>query len=82
MKTNTDYHVTKVLVDKTKKKNAAGVLKEQYITVAVKQNGAVIQRLKLRRITFKTKEGKLYVFITNNFTYLHRREQPFIKTGG
>lgn len=68
MKDNADYHVTKVLVDKTKKKNATGVLKEQYITVAVKQNGKQIQRLKLRRITFKTKEGKVYVFITNNFT--------------
>jgi hypothetical protein len=68
MKDNADYHVTKVLADKTKKKIATGVLKEQYITVAVKQGGKEIQRLKLRRITFKTKEGKLYVFITNNFT--------------
>src|SRR6185312_616112 len=68
MKDNADYHVTKVLVDKTKKKNATGVLKEQYITVAVKQIGKEMQRLKLRRITFKTKEGKVYVFITNNFT--------------
>ena len=68
MKENADFHVTKVLVDKTKKKNAKGVLKEQYITVAVKQNGTVTQRLKLRRITFKTQEGKLYVFVTNNFT--------------
>lgn len=68
MKENADYHVTKVLVDKTKRKNAAGVLKEQYITVAVKQSGKEIQRLKLRRITFKTKEGKEYVFISNNFT--------------
>jgi len=68
MKDNVDFHVTKVLVDKTKKKNAKGVLKEQYITVAVKQNVTVVQRLKLRRITFKTKEGKVYVFITNNLT--------------
>lgn len=68
MKDNADYHVTKVLLDKTKKKKAKGVLKEQYITVAVKQNGVVIQRLKLRRIIFKTEEGKLYVFVTNNFT--------------
>uniref|UniRef100_UPI0023EB49A4 IS4 family transposase n=1 Tax=Terrimonas pollutisoli TaxID=3034147 RepID=UPI0023EB49A4 len=68
MKENADYHVTKVLVDKTKRKKVKGVLKEQYITVAVKQNGVVIQRLKLRRITFKTEEGKLYVFVTNNFT--------------
>jgi hypothetical protein len=68
MKDNADFHVTKVLVDKTKKKNAKGVLKEQYITVGVKQNGKVAERLKLRRITFKTEEGKVYVFITNNFT--------------
>jgi hypothetical protein len=68
MKENADFHVTKVLVDKTKKKKASGVLKEQYITVAVKQNGLVTQRLKLRRITFRTDEGKVYVFITNNFT--------------
>lgn len=68
MKDNADFHVTKVLVDKTKKKNARGVLKEQYITVAVKQNGVLTERLKLRRITFKTEEGKLYVFVTNNFT--------------
>ncbi|GJQ33900.1 MAG: hypothetical protein HBSAPP04_27390 [Ignavibacteriaceae bacterium] len=68
MKDNADYHVTKVLVDRTRKKNVKGVLKEQLITVAVKQSGVVVQRLKLRRITFKTEEGKVYVFVSNNFT--------------
>jgi hypothetical protein len=68
MKDNADYHVTKVLEDNTKKKKAVGVLKEQLITVAVKQPGKEIQRLKLRRITYKTKDGKVYVFITNNFS--------------
>jgi Transposase DDE domain/Domain of unknown function (DUF4372) len=68
MKDNVDYHVTKVMVDKTKKKTATGILKEQYITVAVKQNGKEVQRLKLRRIIVKTREGKVYVFVTNNFT--------------
>jgi len=68
MKDNADYHVTKVLVDRTKKKNATGVLKEQLVTLAVKQAGAVTQRLKLRRITYKTEEGRVYVFITNNFS--------------
>ncbi len=68
MKANADYHVTKVLADKTKRKNVASVLKEPYITVPVKQNGVVTGRLKLRCISFKTKEGKLYLFITNNFT--------------
>lgn len=68
MKDNADYHVTKVLVDKTKKKQYTGILKEQYITVAAKVKGTVAERLKLRRIIFRTKEGKVYVFITNNFT--------------
>ncbi len=67
MKDNAVFHVTKVLVDKTKKKNAKGVLKEQYVTVGVKQNGIEQERLKLRRITFKAEDGKVYVFITNNF---------------
>ena len=68
MKDNADFHVTKVLVDKTKRKNAKGVLKEQYVTVAVKKNGVVTGRLKLRRIMFRSQEGKVYVYITNNFT--------------
>lgn len=68
MKDNAVFHVTKVLVDRTKKKNATGILKEQYITVGVKQNGIEQERLKLRRITYKTKEGKVYVFVTNSFS--------------
>ena len=65
---NADFHVTKVMVDKTRKRNAKGVLKEQYVTVAVKQNGVVLQRLKMRRVTVLSEEGKAYVFLTNNFT--------------
>ena len=41
MKDNADFNVTKVLLDKTKRKAVNGVLKEQYITVAVKQGGLV-----------------------------------------
>ena len=62
------FHVTKVMVDKTRKRNAKGVLKEQYVTVAVKQNGVEMERLKLRRITFLSEDGKVYVYQTNNFT--------------
>lgn len=80
MKDNADYHVTKVLEDRTKKKNVTGVLKEQLITVAVKQNGVVTERLKLRRITYKTQEGRVYVFITNNFTLPAIRSLPYTKT--
>jgi len=68
MKDNAVFHVTKVLVDKTKKKQAIGVLKEQYITVGVKKNGTETERLKLRRIIYKTREGKRYIYITNDFT--------------
>ena len=67
MKDNADYHVTKVMVDKTRKQRAKGVLKEQWITVGVKVSGVEIQRLKLRRIIFKTDEGKVYEYLTNNF---------------
>jgi IS4 transposase len=56
------------MVDKTKKQNARGVLKEQYITVGIKQNGLVVERLKLRRIQYLAEDGKRYVFVTNNFT--------------
>ncbi|MDR0794108.1 MAG: transposase, partial [Chitinophagaceae bacterium] len=62
------FHVTKVLIDKTKKQKAKGVIKEQYITLAVKKTGTSSERLKLRRITFKAENGKVYIFITNNFT--------------
>jgi len=60
--------VTKTLVDRTQKKNPKAVLKEQYITGAVKVKGVVMQRLKLRRILYKTEDNKVYWYITNNFT--------------
>jgi len=66
MKDNAVYHVTKVIRDRKKKKKAKGVLREQYITAGYKTDGEK-QRLKLRRIEFKADDGKLYVFITNNF---------------
>lgn len=67
MKDNAVYHVTKVIIDNTKKKNQKGVLKEQYITMGYKDEDKAKCRLKLRRITFKADDGKIYVFITNNF---------------
>ena len=67
MRENAVYHVLKVITDRTKKKNAKGVLKEQYITVGYKGNQDE-KRLKLRRITFKADDGKVYVFMTNNFS--------------
>lgn len=67
MKTNAIYHVTKVIADNTRKKSAKGLLKEQYITLGYQADNEP-QRLKLRRITFKAEDGKVFVFITNNFT--------------
>lgn len=65
MKYNAVYHVTKVIRNR-KKKNAKGVLKEQYVTVGYKEKGQN-QRLKLRRIVYKAEDGNVYIFITNNF---------------
>lgn len=67
MKSNALFHVTKVITDKTKRKSSKGVLKEQYITIALK-NERKHERLQLRRIVFKADDGNLYVFITNNFS--------------
>jgi IS4 transposase len=67
MKSNTVYHVTKVMLDTTKrkrKKDKTLILEEQYITVVCKSEQ---QRLKLRRITYLSEDGKQYVFLTNNF---------------
>jgi IS4 transposase len=60
--------VTKLIQDKTKKFKARGVLKEQYITMGVKQNGIVAERLKLRRTEYTSEDIKHYALITNNFT--------------
>lgn len=68
MKDNAVYHVTKVLVDHTKKKNPKGVIKEQLITVGYKDGAGNMVRVKLRRITFIAEDGKQYVFLTNNLT--------------
>jgi hypothetical protein len=68
MRDNAVFHVTKVISDNTRKKKRKGVLKEQYITIAYKDQQQQEQRLKLRRITFQAEDGKIYVFMTNNFT--------------
>lgn len=68
MRENAGFHVNKVIVDRTRQLKAKGVLKEQYITVPLRKNGAVIERLKLRRIVFQSDNDNVYVFMTNNFT--------------
>jgi hypothetical protein len=68
MRDNAGFHVTKVIVDRTKRLRTKGVIKEQYVTVPMRKNGAIVQRIKLRRIIFKSDDGNRFVFITNNFT--------------
>lgn len=51
MKDKAVFDITNVLIARTKKKNAIGVLNEQYITVGMKQDGIQQERLKLRLIT-------------------------------
>jgi hypothetical protein len=68
MKDNAGFHVTKVITDRSRQQKAKGVLKEQYVTLPIRKNGVVIERIKVRRIVFKTEDGSVLVFITNNFT--------------
>lgn len=58
MKDNAVYHVTKVLIDNTKKKNPKGVIKEPLFTIGYKDNKGNIQRGKLRCIIFIADDGK------------------------
>ena len=67
MKDNAVYHVTKVIIDRSRKKGATGVVKEQYILLTYKDRIGELKKLPLRRITFKADDGKMYYFITNNF---------------
>lgn len=67
MKDNAVFHVTKVMTDNSKKLKAKGVLKEQYVTIGYKDSDNQVQRLKLRRITYKAEDGKIYIYLTNNF---------------
>ena len=67
MKENAVFHATKVIIDRTKKKQAKGVIKEQFVTIGYKDKEGDANRLKLRRITYRAEDGKVYVFITNNF---------------
>ena len=68
MKDNAIFHVTKVLLDRTKKKKAKDVVKEQLITIGYKDSQGNETRMTLRRITFLAEDGKKYIFLTNNLS--------------
>jgi len=67
MKDNAVYHVTKIITNKTRKKNAKGVIKEEHILLTYKDHQGNKQKIELRRITYKDVKGRIYHFITNNF---------------
>lgn len=68
MKDNAIYHVTKVLLDRTKKKKAKDVVKEQLVSIVYKDGQGNETRMKLRRITFIAQDRKTYIFLTNNLS--------------
>ena len=82
MKDNAIFHVTKVIHGKTRQPNPKGVIKEQYITLGFKNGTTKEQRLKLRTITFKAKDGNIYVLITNNFSLAASHVALIYKTDG
>ena len=62
MKDNAVYTVIKV---KNSKNQEKGVLKEENISLSYK-DGKEIRALKLRRITYKDDQNRMFVFISNN----------------
>ena len=68
MKDNAVYHVSKVLLDHTKRTNPKGVVKEQLVTVGYRDTTGHEIRVKLRHITFIAEDKKKYIFLTNNIT--------------
>ena len=68
MKDNAIYQVKKVLKDNSRKRKVKGLIKEQIISIATKNNDGNEERLTLRRITYKTEDGRVMIFITNNMT--------------
>lgn len=63
MKDNAVYTIIKV---KNSKNQEKGVLKEEHIFLSYK-DGKEMRELKLRRITYKDEQNRMFVFISNNF---------------
>ena len=82
MKDYAIFHVTKVMINNTKKQKAKGVHKEQYVTIGYKDSDNQVQRLKLRRITYKAEDGKIYIYLINNFILPCDQVALIYKTAG
>jgi len=80
MKDNAIYQVKKVLKDNSRKRKVKGLIKEQIISIATKNNDGNEERLTLRRITYKTEDGRVMIFITNNMTLSATQKALIYKT--
>ena len=70
LKDNAVYEVQQVLFEATQPCEQAGILKEEHIHLryAEKKNGPKTKTLCLRKVTCKDEKGRIYQFITNNWS--------------
>ena len=68
MKDNAVFEVVETIIDNKIPEGKAGVLKEEKVNLCYKENkhDKNVQKLLLRRITYRDDKGRIYVFITNN----------------
>lgn len=66
MKENAKYEVLQIISDRVLEKDPFGVLKEEYVFLRYKEDREE-KTLCLRRIIYKDKQRRIYVFISNNF---------------
>jgi len=67
MKSNAVYEVLDTVFEKKLKEKEFGVMREQHIHMKYKED-KVAKTLCLRKVTYKDEIGRIYEFITNNFS--------------
>lgn len=67
MKSNAVYEVLDTVFEKKLKEKEFGVMREQHIHMKYKED-KVAKTLCLRKVTYKDEKGRIYEFITNNFS--------------
>ncbi|QQS27799.1 MAG: IS4 family transposase [Sphingobacteriales bacterium] len=70
LKKNAVYQTQEVLFTAEPAKNQAGVLSEERILLAYKEDKQE-KTLRLRKVTYRDEKGRMYDFITNNFEISH-----------
>ena len=70
LKDNAVYEVQEVLAENTLSDKQPGVLKEEHIHLQYSENknGKKIKTLCLRKVTYRDDDGRIYQFITNNWS--------------